>query len=308
MALHTNISGRRRASGFTLIELLVVIAIIAILAAILFPVFAQAREAAKKTAHLSNLKQIGTGTVLYNVDNDDRFPNSFIEDQSIQYPFQLVGTRRIGTWQNSVMPYMKSWDMLACYDYQRHSTANPLKVDPFIALAIPPRSDVFNRGYWVDTYYSFGTPVRWQGLLGGSRTNGWTPGILTDTASRTSSEVGDAARMTLLAEGTAPDWWLHQAAGTGLNNSFGYIKSWPAYGPNNPQTFGPFFKHAMFKKQGGGRIYWGECYNSIRKCDFGSAPVVFTDSHVKWMDQHAWLAPRRNSQNILVYPYMWAED
>ncbi len=57
--------------GFTLIELLVVIAIIAILAAILFPVFAQAKEAAKKTACLSNLKQIGLAWTMYNGDHDD---------------------------------------------------------------------------------------------------------------------------------------------------------------------------------------------------------------------------------------------
>ena len=63
-------------SGFTLIELLVVIAIIAILAAILFPVFAQAKEAAKKTACLSNNRQIGLATMLYIGDNDDQYPQA----------------------------------------------------------------------------------------------------------------------------------------------------------------------------------------------------------------------------------------
>lgn len=60
--------------AFTLIELLVVISIIAILAAILFPVFAQAKLAAKKTADLSNIKQIGTAVVMYVTDSDDEYP------------------------------------------------------------------------------------------------------------------------------------------------------------------------------------------------------------------------------------------
>jgi len=63
--------------AFTLIELLVVIAIIAILAAILFPVFAQAKEAAKKTSALSNIKQTATSVIMYTTDYDDLFPMAF---------------------------------------------------------------------------------------------------------------------------------------------------------------------------------------------------------------------------------------
>lgn len=89
--------------AFTLIELLVVIAIIAILAAILFPVFAQAKEAAKKTSCLSNQKQIGTGVMIYLGDNDDIFPMDQFWDYSNPSAAQI-------RWFDSVYPYIKSGD------------------------------------------------------------------------------------------------------------------------------------------------------------------------------------------------------
>src|SRR5207302_8529479 len=76
---HSMRSPRR---GFTLIELLVVIAIIAILAAILFPVFARAREAARKTTCLSNLKNIGLAALMYVQDYDEQFPYLMMDDRN----------------------------------------------------------------------------------------------------------------------------------------------------------------------------------------------------------------------------------
>src|SRR5579871_6111928 len=67
-------SSQTKRGGFTLIELLVVIAIIAILAAILFPVFAQARESARTISCASNIRQIGVAILMYVQDNDERFP------------------------------------------------------------------------------------------------------------------------------------------------------------------------------------------------------------------------------------------
>jgi prepilin-type N-terminal cleavage/methylation domain-containing protein len=93
---------RRR--GFTLIELLVVIAIIAILAAILFPVFAQAREAARKASCLSNTRQVGTAVMMYVQDYDETFaPNLYILPPNIAY-----------TYIDLHQPYMKNDGIMLC--------------------------------------------------------------------------------------------------------------------------------------------------------------------------------------------------
>ena len=98
--------------GFTLIELLVVIAIIAILAAILFPVFAQAKAAAKKTATLSNLKQNATAVAIYQADADDTFPQSAYCASNCSATGQPQVGSQLFTVYDSLMPYTKNRDII----------------------------------------------------------------------------------------------------------------------------------------------------------------------------------------------------
>jgi len=123
---------RKRKKGFTLIELLVVIAIIAILAAILFPVFARARENARRTSCLSNLKQIGLGLMMYTQDYDEKYPARLMgtwgdhttyktqPDASmpgyvfITYDGTTGGSGRWISWMDMVYPYIKSTQLFVC--------------------------------------------------------------------------------------------------------------------------------------------------------------------------------------------------
>jgi len=114
--------------AFTLIELLVVIAIIAILAAILFPVFAQAKAAAKKTADLSNLKQIGLGILMYSGDADDMYPRGGFNN----------GTNWF-TWREATSPYIKSGD-------QKYSNGDPYVKGQLWASPSEPTNALYGYG------------------------------------------------------------------------------------------------------------------------------------------------------------------
>ncbi|RYX82474.1 DUF1559 domain-containing protein [bacterium] len=97
-------NGKSNRFGFTLIELLVVIAIIAILAAILFPVFARARENARRASCMSNLKQVGLGIMQYTQDYDETMPMCWWQmSTSVQM-----------SWKDAIQPYVKSVQLFAC--------------------------------------------------------------------------------------------------------------------------------------------------------------------------------------------------
>src|SRR5205807_1149084 len=108
----------------------VVIAIIAILAAILFPVFAQAREKARAISCLSNQKQIGLGILMYTQDYDENFPHYSQYCVRVPNPLKPVdpnhpnGVREM--WQAAVYPYIKNWQIYTC------PSDSALASDPFV--------------------------------------------------------------------------------------------------------------------------------------------------------------------------------
>ena len=137
---------RTKRGAFTLIELLVVIAIIAILAAILFPVFARARENARRTSCLSNLKQIGLAVMQYTQDYDEGYPYALTfgpTSSSMPGGEWFAG---IWCWPQTIFPYHKSIQAFVCPSgygaaaarpFQGHYVANLLLM-PYAHVATPP--------------------------------------------------------------------------------------------------------------------------------------------------------------------------
>jgi prepilin-type N-terminal cleavage/methylation domain-containing protein/prepilin-type processing-associated H-X9-DG protein len=125
----SRLSPRRR--GFTLIELLVVIAIIAILAAILFPVFAKARERAMLTTCISNNKQLGVAFVLYTQDSDGRLPYWTLIGLKPSDPAFAAQNLGESTWDVQLYPYVKTKQSYTCpsskSQYAKAGSSNPVR-------------------------------------------------------------------------------------------------------------------------------------------------------------------------------------
>ena len=124
--------------AFTLIELLVVIAIIAILAAILFPVFARARENARRSSCLSNLKQIGLGVMQYTQDYDEKYPCRYMASETF-------------SWRRNIFPYVKSTQVFACpSNVNNGNFARDSDVTNMTAAGLPAGSPRFPVSYAIN--------------------------------------------------------------------------------------------------------------------------------------------------------------
>ena len=169
----------RTKSAFTLIELLVVIAIIAILAAILFPVFARARENARRASCQSNLKQIGLGIMQYTQDYDEKYPARYTDNET-------------NSWRRISFPYVKSTQVYSCPsnvrngDFSRDSDPTAMA-----AIGLPagaPRFPVSYAMSGADNVGSYGTTI------------GRRDSATNMPAAASLSAVGDVARTIMIGE------------------------------------------------------------------------------------------------------------
>jgi len=186
----------KQRSAFTLIELLVVIAIIAILAAILFPVFAQARESARQTTCLNNLKQIGVAVHMYMQDYDSQYPAQQIDGVSVNLPGgPIVYKNTQQNYMDELYPYIKNARVFLCPDSKF--------------------SKVNNKGGWANAYHFNGaflsTP---PGCKAGSCSGINEAAVVSPASTQIIREAGEGVQWDQA-------WERPYAAGAGAN---GYAK------------------------------------------------------------------------------------
>jgi prepilin-type N-terminal cleavage/methylation domain-containing protein/prepilin-type processing-associated H-X9-DG protein len=190
----------RARRAFTLIELLVVIAIIAILAALLFPVFAQAREKARQTSCLSNLKQLGTAMVMYSQDYDELFPPVIGREASDRFYFEM-------SWMSLIQPYVKNLGVFIDPSSGFPSTDWQNNADLLRNYSYAP--SMRSQGYAATNLNAgpFGVAM-WEGIGGffGAETGSFK----TTVPSYGEAQIARPADTILLCDHTLFDWGVSQ--------------------------------------------------------------------------------------------------
>jgi len=238
----------QRRNAFTLIELLVVIAIIAILAAILFPVFAQAKAAAKKATTVSNLKQLGTSIVLYANDADDTMPLAvgFRDEWNANW---------CSSWALTTQPYVKTYDVYRSpMDGKRTAPAD-----------------------WQGVGISFAPNAAWNGNWEPAGAFGlWENGnTFWQQPSPTLTSIGRVAETIALAE-------RHNDTMAGVGSGNNTVYSTPFFGHNWIEFMGKGALTPDGKRDPAAKFPEGRD-GAVTAKHAGQATFLFCDSHAKSM-------------------------
>ena len=189
---------RPKTPGFTLIELLVVIAIIAILAAILFPVFAQAREKARQGSCMNNLKQMATGMLMYSDDHDGHFPPVIGRQPGERLIFPM-------SWMGRLQPYLKSIAVLVDPSSGHPNQDWETSGDLLANYSFPPSQRSTGHEAAVVTAEPFGTAM-WEGI--GGFYGPPTGNFLEEVPSTTQAQVARPTETILVCDHLAFDWGM----------------------------------------------------------------------------------------------------
>ncbi len=275
--------------AFTLIELLVVITIIAILAAILFPVFTQAKAASKKTVAIDNLRQITIASTMYQGDYDDQIVLNFASSPLSYF-----------TWQDLLQPYAKSYGIMfdPVSPYQNQDPVNA--TDYWASFGMLPEAAAVGPGYpnyltrqsaWFQNYAQ--ANLNYDGLAGTSIDPfGWAGGnyntVPGGVPSRTPESIARPAETAMFFTSGNWDGW-HGVFGQQVG--FGYCGGW---GDVTESYYGFQPRHT------GGT---NTCVVATRATDYGKgmAVVMFADGHAKSLGSSALLQADPNGGGFLRY-------